>query len=229
MELKRNITMVVDCDEVLTNISPLWTELIHRNGEYFSKYFDLMPNFNFNNREHTLKVLMRDEFYLNKCFRKESLCELSKEEEEELFKKFFALYDNEKFYEHVIPTRMGKVLSELCETSYINKLYVISKTTKNTLTGKTKFLDKLFEKSNGRYEFIPVELKESKSSAINRLGKIDVFMDDELNNVRDIMTNCSKEMEMDIYIPKLGYNFPTEDLNQLCNENNKRIIYYNAL
>lgn len=229
MEFKENLIIVADCDEVLTNISPLWAELIHRNGDFFGKYFDLMPDFDYTKPECLLAVLRRKEFYINKCFRKEDLPELSKEEEDELFRRFYELYDNEKFYNYVEPTRMGKALAELAQTNYLNKIYVVSRTTDKTLESKKKFLDNLFKHSKGKYEFVPVAKDEKKSDAINKLGRVDVVIDDELSNVKDIILNCSPEIKMDIYIPKLGYNKPSKELDEMCIDRNKNIIYYNAI
>lgn len=229
MKLKKDLIIVADCDEVLTNISPLWAELIHKNGEFFGKYFDLMPNFDYKKALHEALVLRRKEFHINKAFRKENLPELSKEEEDELFKRFFDLYDNDKFYKYVTPTKLALTLAELCETNYISKLYVVSRTTDNTLKGKKEFLDKLFRNSKGKYEFIPVGMNENKSDVINRLGRVDVYMDDELKNVKDVIINCDSNMEMDIYIPKLGYNKPNEELADICKDRNKNIIYYEAM
>lgn len=223
MNLKRNITIVADCDEVLTNISPLWTLLLHKNRDYFDKYFNLPENFNYN--KNYFDVLLRKEFYLNKNYLKEGL-DLSPEEEKEVFEKFMSLYDNEKFYDHCKPTKIAVALANLCRTNYINKLYVVSRTTEKTYEGKKRFLDRLFKGTGNKVEFISVPMNGKKSDVINKLGNIDVFIDDELKNVYDVIENTSSEYPMDIYIPKLGYNFPNMEMLELSNKHNKNISYY---
>lgn len=221
---KQNLIIVADCDEVLTNISPLWSHLIHKHGDYFGKYFDLVENFDY--KKDYSKVLMRDEFYLNNYFRKKGL-ELSEEEEKELFKRFFSLYDNEHFYKFCKPTRMCHALVGLCNTNYINKLYIVSRTTDNTEKNKRLFLENTFKGLKNKVEFIPVPMNGKKSDVINGIGRVDVFMDDELKNVYDVIENVKGEM--DIYIPKLGYNKPTEKLKELSEKNNKNILYYDLV
>lgn len=226
MNLKRNITIVADCDEVLTNISPLWTLLLHKNRDYFGKYFDLPENFDIN--KNYFDVLLRKEFYLNKNYLKKDL-NLSAEEEKELFERFMSLYDNEKFYDYCKPTKIALALADLCRTNYINKIYIVSRTTEKTYEGKKKFLERLFKGATNKIEFISVPMNGKKSDVINTLGNIDVFIDDELKNVYDVIENTNSNYPMDIFIPKLGYNYPKDGMLELSIKNNKNISYYNIV
>jgi hypothetical protein len=223
----QNITIVSDCDEVLTNISPLWSLLIHKNANYFKDYFNLIENFDYDKNYST--ILLRDKFYLNEFFRKEDL-QLTESQEKELFEKFFSLYDNDKFYKFCKPTKMCYSLRELAITNYVNKLYIVSRTTDGTEKGKKEFIEKTFKGLSSKVEFVPVPMNGKKSDILNDINNVNVFLDDELKNVHDIMDNCPNINNMDIYIPKLGYNKPTKELILKDDKDmSKNVIYYNIV
>jgi phosphoglycolate phosphatase-like HAD superfamily hydrolase len=219
-------TIVTDCDEILTDISPLWVQKIYDNREYFDKYFDLLPEFDYKTEEGYKYVLTRPEFHINKWLLKEDL-NLSESESKELFKRFYDLYDNDDFYTECTPTRMAEGIYKLSLQRYVDKIYIVTRTSEGTKEGKERFLKNFFKSS--KFEFIFVGQGEKKSDYIKNLGKIHMIAEDELSNIHDILDNCQNIDETDIYIPYTGYNDPTADLFDKADEKKAKLQYYPIL
>ncbi|AMS01235.1 5'(3')-deoxyribonucleotidase [Bacillus phage AR9] len=204
--IKEPFSIVTDCDEVLTDISPLWVHKIQQNADYFGKYFDLskLEGLEFGTFEHYQTVLSRPEFHLNKWLRKENLV-LSDKEEKELFERFYSLYDNDEFYEDCMPTKMCEGIYKLSLQKFVDKIYVVTRTSEGTKEGKRKFIE-TFLNSN-KVEIIFVGKNEKKSDYIKNLKNVKMIVEDELSNINDIVENCNDGFEeVDIYIPSTGYN-----------------------
>lgn len=227
IELKnKKLNIICDCDEVITNISPKWLNGIYERKDFFEKYFDLNPEYLENNN-----VLLRTEFYLNKWLLKDNI-ELTEEENETMMKEFFKIHEDKNFYFDCEPTKFAKNLLNFYYTGGINKIYVVTRCLKNNYEEKIEFIKKVFPIGDS-LEIIVVPKDSKKSDYINKLVKcdIDVLIDDELNNINDIVENCSciKNNKVDIFIPYLGYNQLTSEEISEFEKKNKKIIYYSAL
>lgn len=222
MEFNKKINLAVDCDEVLTYIAPWWVAIMCKNYDYFGKYLNLDKEFEIT-RDFG-KVLARNNFKLDIEYRKDGVTL-----DEEFYKVFYDIINNDEFYSLMTPTRMAKTIKEISETSYINSLHIVTRSPKNNHNGKIKFLEEFFGKEVMAKTTIHIlKLTEKKSDCINKIGNINAVYDDELNNVYDIMRNTNKK-EMDIYIPKLGYNYPKENMFDIAVEHNKAVKYYDVV
>jgi phosphoglycolate phosphatase-like HAD superfamily hydrolase len=217
------VNIVVDCDEVLTDISPLWVKKIFDNREYFDEYFNLPETFDHNTEEGYKFVLSRPTFHLNKWLLKEGL-NLTTDQEAELFKKFYELYDNDDFYSECSPTRMAEGIYKLSLQRYINKIYIVTRTTEGTKDSKEKFLRTFF--ASPKFEIIYVPMGEKKSKYISQLENVKIIVDDELSNIHDIIDNCPNLEEVDFYVPYTGYNEPDADLFDKADEKKFKLLYY---
>jgi hypothetical protein len=217
------INIVTDCDEVLTDISPLWVSKIHEEREFFEKYFYLNPTFNHMGVEDYKKVLQRPEFHINKWMRKKDLI-LSEDEEKNLFDRFYSLYDNDDFYEECLPTKMAEGLYKLSLQRYVNKIYIVTRTSDGTRDSKTKWLETHL--SNPKFEIILVGRNEKKSDYIKDLEDVKMIVEDELSNIHDIVDNCKNLSEVDLYIPATGYNQPDHEFFEKMEKNKIKPLYY---
>jgi hypothetical protein len=201
----KRIIIGTDMDEVLTNISPLWVSMIHKNQDYFGKYFKLINNFNL--KDNYNQVLSRPEYNIEKWFMKKDYVFESEEEKLELNQKFLSLYDHDGFYDMCIPTKISHAFKYLLLTEYVQSIYIITKVTSNTIESKKRFIEKYIGKiDNKKLFFVPLKLEEKKSDVIKRLNiQCDAFFEDEMNNIIDILFNTFNN-QMDMYIPSLGYN-----------------------
>lgn len=217
------INIVTDCDEVLTDISPLWVSKIHEEREFFKKYFFLNETFNHMGREDYRKVLERFEFHLNKWMRKPNL-NLSADEEKHLFDKFYSLYDNNEFYDECIPTKMAEGMYKLSLQRYVNKIYIVTRTSEGTRDSKEKWLKTHF--AGPKFEIIFVGRDEKKSDYIKNIENVKMIVEDELSNIHDIVDNCPNLKEVDLYIPSTGYNQPDHEFFQKMEDHEIKPLYY---
>jgi phosphoglycolate phosphatase-like HAD superfamily hydrolase len=220
---KQPINIVTDCDEVLTDISPLWVSKIHEEREFFKKYFYLNELFDHMGVEDYKKVLSRPEFHINKWMRKKDLT-LSENEEKELFDKFYSLYDNDDFYRECIPTKMAEGIYKLSLQRYVNKIYIVTRTSDGTRESKRKWLETHL--SGSKFEIIFVGRDEKKSDYIKKLDNVKMIVEDELSNIHDIVDNCDNLHEVDLYIPSTGYNLPDHEFFEKMKENHIKPLYY---
>lgn len=231
MEFNKKINLALDCDEVLTYISPLWVYFLHQDYERFSKWFKLSPVYDI--KKNFNDILYRDEFALQKFLKRDDVDENDKEFQRVLNEEFFEIIKIPKFYQLCKPTKMAKALADISITPYINKVYIISRVVSDDYKvneAKKKFLESIFKDSINKLEdIIFLQMGESKGDIIHDLNCIDVYYDDELSNVIDVMNKKDKEKGMDIYIPRLNYNQPSEDLIDLGLNTSTCIKYYDAV
>lgn len=219
----KRINVVTDCDEVLTDISPLWVKKIWENREYFGRFFNIPETFDHENTDDYKKVLSRPEFHLNKWLLKDDL-QLSEEEEKELFEKFYSLYDNDDFYSECIPTKMCEGIHKMIGRKDVEKIYVVTRTSDGTRKSKEHFLRTHL--NSDKVEIIFVGRNEKKSDYINKLDNVKMIVEDELSNIHDILDNCPAITEADLYVPYTGYNDPDADLFDKADEKKVKLIYY---
>ena len=224
MAITSNI--VVDLDDTIVNIADLWVRLIHENRDYFEKYFNLLPDEIVQNPTLLRAVVYsREIFSLLDWLKKDSFDSESDEIKEEVTNFFYSLYNNPKFYDYVTFTSLGNFFRDFSAMKYFNKIYIVSRcTSPENAKSKEAFVKKHFD--NPKIKFVGLDRDAKKSDLINTIGDIDTVVDDEKSNIIDIMKNCEGEMEL--YIPKLGYNIfnEDEDLSELKYSDNKLIYNY---
>lgn len=223
MEFNKQINLAVDCDEVLTYISPVWYYLLCQDYDYFSQYLKVDKDFSW--KRDFGRVLARRNFDFideyGKNINKEDL-------PEEFYQRYFAPINNDNFYQqYCFPTKIAYALAELGTSNYVSSIHIISRSPEHNINSKIKFLRPIFEKCKKKVEYHILSLNDDKAVCINNIGNIDAVFDDELSHVSNIVENCTNPM--DIYIPKLGYNNPTTELIAKASLNEKSIHYYNVM
>lgn len=225
--LEREIDLVLDCDEVLVFISPIWCKLIHNNRELFEDYLDLQDEFNLST--HSFSTMMRKEYYLLDHYLKKDI-NLTDDEKMIVLNNMMNIYDNPNFYDDIPASSFGTAISKYTPTKNIRKIYVVTKSTEKNRSSKERFLKKLFQNSIEKLEIIHLGLNEKKSDIIKKLGNnIGVVAEDELGNIKDIIKNCDNLKNVDFYIPSYGYNQPDEELIGLLEGKDIEILYYNFM
>ena len=212
-----NKNVVLDCDEVLVNISIPWIETIISDNN-FNKYINL--------KEYSKKdIYLRDEFYIEKFFTYKN-----KEDIEICKDKFYKIYSESRFYDNLKPTRYGTVMSKAAMQSFVENIYVITRHigSNDNLDSKKLFLNKLFKNSIDKLNIIEIGKNEKKSDIIKDINNIAIYAEDELNNILDVIKNCKKNLDGTIInIPIYGYNKPNKELIDYSNdENNNFLINY---
>jgi len=219
------VDVVLDCDEVLAFITPLWVKLIHDREEVFGRYFKLFKEgFSFDN--HSLKVVMRDRYYLNEWLIRDDIV-LDNYTRDILVKELMDVYDRPDFYEYIAPSRFGLGFAQMATQSFINKIYIITKSTANNRESKNRFLETLFSNTMDKIQIIHLELNQKKSDVVKTLGdNIKIIAEDELGNIEDYIENCPNLGKCDLYIPSFGYNQPTKELVQKAEDKGINLMYY---
>lgn len=223
--------LVFDCDEVLVRISPKWVHLMHTKDhfDYFKQFFRLSENFNLG-KDYD-KILMRPEFYLDKwLMRKDVLDNHTIDAFNEARRELLKLYSG-NYYNDLPPTNIAKSLSIVARNTLVDKISIVSRTSKDDLSindSKIAFLKNLFNGINHKVDIYLVEGKDKKSDVIKQLGgDVGFIYEDETSNIKDMLDSCPNLSDMCIMVPTYGYN---SDLDQsyvnLAKEKNIEIKYY---
>lgn len=215
--------LIVDVDEILCNISPLWVKKIIENKKDFLDYFDLSKIEKLSFDDLYSVVMKRKNFYLNVWLKKND-ADVSESRLDEIQQDFFNLYDNDIFYTLMKPTEMGKSIAKVTYTNMVKKVYVVSRSSSKTRDTKRKFIEDLIPKSKLEIRFVDNDEKKSdyiKDIEINE----GIVFEDEIKNINDYLDNTDKR-KYNIYIPSLGYNQPTDELREKCKQKEVELIYY---
>src|SRR5699024_6874016 len=229
-----NRHIVVDCDEVLVNISPIIVGLMHHkdsgNYDYFNKYFRLStdPDYSVNDNEE--RILNRPVFHLdNWLIRKDIISEVGEEEYNEAVDRLVNdLIFHPSLYDELIHTKMSKVLSDLARTDMVDRISVVTKTSELNLSSKERFLKILFQGSMHKVDIYYVEPDEKKSDVISGLkDDIACYIEDEISNIEEVVEKCDNVKDMIILVPSFGYNANiSEELIKNCKDKNIDIRTY---
>jgi hypothetical protein len=222
----RNVkgTLVCDCDEVLTNISPLFMQLVFDDREYFGKYLNLPNSFDYTKPEDERTVLNRPVFDLAEWLKKPGI-RLSEGEWDEVRRRFMSLAETDDFYDRCTPTRMCITMHLLSMQRFVDKIYVVTRSPEGNRASKARFLENNIQSEKLRIVF--VDIGKRKSDSINdRIGKFDTLFEDELTNVEDVIDNCENVEGISAYIPYYGYNHPDERFYEKCKKNKVDPLFY---
>lgn len=224
MELIQNANLILDCDEILVNISPKWSKLLLANREEFEEYLDFteLEKVKDDHHELTKLVLNREHFYLTEWLKRDDVEEIPKH----IIDKFMKLYNVKDFYHDLPLTKMAVALGKLSYHPSIQKVYVVTRVTEDTsnLESKDALIKSLFPYN--KLEIIKVPPKEKKSDYIKNIDiKNGFIFDDENGNLMDYLVN-GKVSECNFYVPRLGYNRPSMDMLRLADEQKVSVSYY---
>ncbi|QXN67878.1 hypothetical protein FPHOBKDP_00124 [Listeria phage LPJP1] len=218
--------IVVDCDEVLCNISPKWTYLIHQEKDYFGKYMNLIDNFDID--LHYNMVLSRNKFYLNQWLIKdESYTNYSEDEMDEVLRRMMMLYETEDYYDNLKPNPIVESLALSIRQPILDRISIVTRTNAKNLKSKERFLKNCFQGVMNKVDIYFVENDENKSDIIKDLGDgIAAIYEDEVKNIVDILDNCNNLDKSLIYVPSYGYNNANLDLYTKAEEKGTQLRYY---
>lgn len=191
----RSPIIVCDVDEVIFNIAPKWVKKMIHNEKLFTRIRNLKPIIEYNNSEERLIkcVNERDEYNLLEWLQ---LPKISHGLAMSLYR------DDPNFYKDLEITKFGLNL-KANPTS--RRIVFVS----HVLGGladdsKREMLDYYFNGCN--YSYYPVYRGFNKSDKIMEVcPDFDVFVDDNVGNMLDVMQKCGKPGMKFIY-PALGYN-----------------------
>lgn len=214
--------LIVDCDEILVNISPKWAKLIDDNEHVFGKYLDTSKIKPVKNdiKELTKLVLTRDKFYLTDWLKREDVDEIP----QDIINKFMSLYDQDGFYYDLPLTKMAIGLNKLAYHYSVRKIYVVTRcASEKNYKSKQELIKSLFPSS--KLEIIKIGKDEKKSSCLKNINIENGFVfEDEISNIVDYLDNGLTKCN--IYVPMLGYNKPTAELLDKVELSNVCLLYY---
>lgn len=218
--------IVADCDEVLVNISPKIVQLMHEDFDYYSQFFRLSENYDYDT--HYSVILNRPEYYIDQWLvRKDVYDNFTEDEVNEARKKLHnEIIFKSDLYDTLKPTKLGESLSMTIGTPLMKKLSIVTKTSDNNLKSKEKFLKTLFRGHMDKVDIYYLEGDDKKSDVIKTLGYVTAIYEDELSNVEDIIKNCDNVRQNRFDIPSLGYNQKiSADIVQKAKDKNIDIGY----
>jgi len=219
--------LVLDCDDCIALISPKWFNEIYKNKDHFEKFFDFSFIENFNLETDFIKVLYRNEFYLNKWLLRDDI-DIDNKEFEEITNDMISLYDTKDFYDDLFKCKIGIAFSNLSMQKFITKVTILTRSTQNNQNSKNRFLYRNFINSFNKVEIIHIKNEEKKSDIVKDLKNVSIILDDELGNIEDYIKNCNNLENTEILIPKYGYNIVDDKLLDLSLEKNINLNYINA-
>lgn len=143
-----------------------------------------------------------------------------------MFLKDFFLKD---IYKDMEPTELAKktIMNPVyMENNSIKKVYILSRNiTEEQKESKEKFIKKHF--CSPKVEFINVEAGEGKGDVMKKYNiDFDLFVDDELPNIRNVAEKFTNLDKKEFLIPKYGYNKMMIDIQALIEEKGGIITYY---
>lgn len=200
--------VVVDMDEVLTDIVPYWMAKVLSE----SSLYEFLKE----HRKECLNDLIKahPSNRLEYCVLKH-LGDYEDNPLPEWFKKkVFELYfEDENFYHNLQPTPYAKILRSLVENKIVSDLLVVTKcgssirlpVNKSKILWLQNFFEGLIKTRNIKFCFI--EKDEKKSDAIKEQGFEDynTFVDDHIDNIMDVIKNTDSRGK-EFLIPKMTYN-----------------------
>lgn len=218
----------MDFDDVLVNLSAEVFSRIRSNWRVFNRWFvDSGP---LSAKEiNDRKIFMFSEFLLKKEFLNITPKEYTALQimiNSEIKKRIFS---DIRLYDSLEPTLFAKktLLNEMfIGSDVIKKVFIVSRNiTPEQRQSKENFIKKYF--NNEKIEFIDVRADEDKSDAITEHG-IDwnLFVDDELRNIRNIAEKTSSLDSKEFLIPKYGYNKLDKSLQLLIEGKGGAFTYY---
>ena len=224
-----NKVIVMDFDDVLVDFSQAMYKYIRCNWRVFQKWFGDKGNLT------TEEIQSRKLYNMNEWLILTKFQDLTSEEyvalQQRIFKEFENGFFNSDIYAYLEPTEFAR--KTLMNTIYIDDkltkhVYIVSRNvTQEQSDSKERFIERYF--NHPKITYINVEKRESKANALkNRNINFDVFIDDEIPNIRDIAEKFGDDLDKkEFIIPKYGYNKMPPELQYIIEEKGGIITYFN--
>ena len=200
---------------------------IRMNWRQYSRYFydpgDLTNEELMNRKVYSLNEWLIDKKYMD--YTSEQYSALQVRIFSELINSFFTT----DMYRDAVPTEFAKrtIMNPVyMESNTIDRVYILSRNVTDAQSeSKEKFIKKYF--SSPKVQYIPVTRKGSKGETLRKLGiDFNLFVDDEIPNIRNIMENFQQLEKKEFLIPQYGYNKMPPELRILIEEKGGIITYY---
>lgn len=209
--------IVTDMDETLCNIAPVCVNFMYSNPGVFKPFFKLDEPYT------EEEVCSRSEYYLEKWLKRDEIEEVPKE----IVDLMLAIFSRPDFYDYCQPTNFAKALKRFASHKLCKEIIILTHiVSEDQIQPKVNWLRKFFgEEISNRIKFQAVPYTEKKSKFImeNHI-EWDSFADDSLNNIYDMIL-YAEGFGKEILIPKMGYNKPTERLENMVDGFNLQLFY----
>lgn len=214
----KDCNLIVDCDEILVNISPKWARKILENREYYRPYLKVeeLERYENDEKKFNIFVLNRPEFYLNKWLSRDNI-----EIPSDVLKNYLDIHNEEDFYYDLPITSMAIGLKKLANHSSVKSIYVISRHSSNSksLNSKLNLIKSLFPEDK-----LIIRIPKQGESKADYVKDIDIeygmIFEDEICNIKDYLSKTENVKNCYLYIPKFGYNIPDQEALDLILERN---------
>ena len=224
--MKRKMKNIVfDFDDILVYQAYDLYLLIRRSWNKYSRYFkdfgmlkkkDVYARSEFD----FIEWLLKDEIKSDPLKNTVSRNVLSKMFKDELFSK--NIYKSIEISEFCQKTLMNKAFMENID---VEKIYILTRNvTPEMESYKKDFINKNFKFKKDKIEMISVLENEKKSDVMKKLDW-DLFVDDDIRNIRDVAENCNIENK-EFMIPEYGYNQMPPELSILIYEKGSTFSYF---
>lgn len=182
---------------------------IRENWRIFKKYF--WDPGNLTNKE----VQARDRYYINEWLINSKFINLTSKQYSALSLEIWALFvkiffEKDNIYDELTPSKFAErtIMNPLfIEDQSVKQVLILSRNiTKSQEESKLRFIKKYF--NHPKISYLNVEQGQSKADVLikNNLS-FDVFVDDELPNIRDMAEKFKDNLEKkEFIIPEYGYN-----------------------
>jgi len=216
-DLNKNI--LIDCDEVLVNISPKFYRLILKNFSTFKDYFKNLGML------EDFEILRRSEYYLNEWLKLTPDTHIP----QEIIDSMLDLYTVPDFYDDLQLTTFGKGLKfALYNSKFVKSLVILTHTFPKNEESKNKFLVSHFNDERVTITHIPITVKKIDFVKEHNI-EFDIFIDDRKDTLMDFINHFQfKEFSY----PEMGYNTMTREEiidHSLLIRKNKVIPYKNFI
>jgi len=215
-QFRERAILLTDMDEVLCHMTPEWMRRILHNADKFKDHFDL------DRIGDELDIMGRSEYYIDRFLLKQGLTECPKHIKD----AFMALYTEPDFYQHCAPTEWATAVLAMTSQSYVDQIYVVTRTMPGTEKGKLDWVSEHLPSSKIKLVCVPWEMR--KSDAIKELGVNDsytTFVDDNPREVVDVMDNTLSAGK-EFLVPMLGWNAHHPDIMEAAVRNMVTELYF---
>lgn len=220
---------VIDFDDVLVYLSKKMYSNIRENWRLYKEYF--WDPGELTNEE----IQSRQFYYMNEWLIHKKYIDLEPGQYSticlktwELFvKTFFCrndIYDDLKPTEFARKTLMNPLF---IDSNIVSKVYILSRNiTLSQSDSKKRFIEKYF--NHPKISYINVTTNESKADVLIKNNiDFDVFIDDELKNIRDVVEKFKGNIKgKEFIIPHYGYNDDLKEIRNLIEEQQGSVNYY---
>ena len=221
-----NGIVIFDLDDVLVDFSSLLYRNIRENWRIYNRWFE-------DKGDLTQEELQeRNVYRLNEWLIKNKFRTLTSGQYTSLMKliegTMAKTFYSQDPYAHAIPNKFA--IKTLLNGNYINnpsikKVYILSRNaTPGQAASKMNFIEKYFK--HPKIEYIGLGMGSKGEYLASRNIDFDLFIDDEIPNIRAIIETSKDLNRKEFLIPEYGYNKLPPELDILIRERGATVSYF---